>query len=221
MSVLRTPRGLIFPIASGINGYNVASSSITAPVKRGFFLGCTTYDQSASIVVYPTLTGWSFQMLAVFNDTGTSMNLAMWIGRPLTNLLTSASGTTLTYNNSVANSTWSGNLFRQYDGDFRGEILDARTSSNAGATSVVCNAPTTNSANRRGKVVGLAACVMDSGGVGLTSSASSPADMPDIVASGGLGAIRLSAATGIVVPSSTTFASTRSAKMDSIYLIMR
>lgn len=212
MTVRKAPRGLIFPIATAITDFNVTSTTITAPVKRGFFLGITTCDNSNSTIVIPTLTGWRFRLLHVATNGN---NVAVWMGTPLLNLLTSASGTSLAYTNAGVNSTFTGVAFRQYDGSFKGDILDVAANSTT-ATSIAVAAPT--STMRAGKVIGLASCVFKSGGAGINNG--SDAAMPDL-GNGALGSVRLSAAPANSVPSSTTFSAGRSAGWAGSFLVMR
>lgn len=221
VTIERIRPGLIRPMVAGWADHNVASRSITAPEKRGFFLGCTTIDNSVSTLCFPVLTGWNFTMLAFFPDATGGQNIAFWLGRPNLNLLAAASGTTFTYTNSVVGQ-FANAVFRQYEGPLVGEVVDVAGGQGASATSCFIGRPTSAASGswRFGtKVIGLAGVVFQSGGSGI--NASSDAAWPDVAAPVGLGALRLMRDITPTVNSGTTFSSSRNARWSGGYLVLR
>lgn len=203
--------GLIYPIATGFGLFNTTSTTITAPVKRGFLLGATTHDSSAIQPSVPSLAGWYFQMIYFLGDAA-AQTIAFWIAWPSPNLLGSASGTSF----AVNVNSFTGAVFRQYDGSFKGELLDVIGSA-TNATSLAVVSP--SSTQKNGPWVSLAGVCFQSGGVGINTGADSA--MPDIGAVMGLCSVRLSAAVGKTLPASTTFSAGRSSRWHGAWLVMR
>ena len=194
--------------------YNVTGSgSVPALPKKGFLIGIITSDNSGVGSPVPSLAGWNFQALCNIVDTATTQFAQAMIAWPDRSLISQPSGTTLTLTNAVANSTYTQCIFRQFIGEFRGQILVS-----SGIVSATSSLTVTRPAFSPPGAVHFCFCLCQSGGAGPALSTDS--EFLDIS--------NPTAVNHATVrwgqrrpPASTTFAPGRAAKMDAVWLVLR